>query len=258
MMSFTIIAPEGTPVSHYVPGSAENLCNGVGCLLMLIVMVGVMVWTGINVGFTGFVSVMVTLVIAFILGAIVFGIVDSLIAPTVGTGPGVGAPAPAKPARTGTPSRPGTAQPSTGRPARQRTLADLIRAYDTRLARRLKAFEKAAAERPQFTEVDRTSVLGKVEEMHHYHYTYQHVFHDQDHPDHAMVDEEMRRYRGAVSEFLQLKTEELISGQYGGFEYRQSLRTVEGHVELMRDEFAELFEQLESDPDRRPDPEGAP
>lgn len=233
---------------------------------MLITIVGVMVWAGVNVGFTGFVSVVVTLIIAFVVSAIAFGIVDSIMAAAQGVSRGAAQSLPAKspsqkppsqkPLSQGGQQRPSTHRPSTARPARHKTLSDLIRVYDTSLAKRLRAFEKVAAERPEFTEEDRRSVLGKVEEMHHYHYTYQHIFNDREHPDQAMVEREMRQYRSAVSEFLQLKTDEVISGEYGGFRYRESLRTVEGHVELMRDEFGKLFEQLESEEDRRRDPEG--
>lgn len=252
MMILTVTRIEGsTPVSQHAPDPGEEVRNWAGCLVMLITMVGVMVWAGMNVGFTGFVSVVVTLTIAFIVSAVAFGIVDAIMAAAQGVGRGAGPPSPASPPSTENQNRPRTAGPSTARPARQKTLSDLIRVYDTRLARRLRAFEKAAAERPEFTEEDRRSVVGKVEEMHHYHYTYQHIFNDRDHPDHPMVDQEMRRYRGAVSEFLQLKTDELTSGNYGGFAYRESLRTIEGHLELMRDEFGSLFEQLESDQDPR-------
>ena len=233
-------------------------------MAFIVTTVLMMVWAADSVGFTGFVSVVVSLVISMFVAMIVLGVVDSVIRffqqveGPVGTR---SASTPSRPAASSLSSRAKKPLPSgpsnrpAAKPRRQKTLAELIRAYDTGLARRLKAFEKVAAARPDFTAEDRQSVLAKVEEMHHYHYTYQHIFNDNTHPDQAMVTREMRRYREAVSDLLRLRTDELQSGNYGGFEYRESVRTVEGHVELLRDEFEGFFEQLESYREPRRDPE---
>lgn len=220
--------------------------------ISIVIVVVAMIVIGNTVGFNGFLSVAGWLIVSLIAGFVFFAICALIFGPDSG-----------EQAKTDGRSR--TAPPdSTRRAQSHRTAANSnplvgrIRLYDRDLSRKLKAFQKAAAERPEFTLEGEQSVLNKVKEMDAHHESYKHILNDDGHPDHAVVTREMRRYRSTIADLVQLRTKDLQTGRYGGFDYRESLRDVEGEVELLSDEFQILSAELETDRGRRGEPEETP
>ena len=104
-----------------------------------------------------------------------------------------------------------------------------------------------SGERPEYSVDERQAVLIKVKGYWTHRASHQHILDDARHPDFPAVKNDMKRYRQAVIEILRIRTKELKAGSHGGFEYREDLRTAEGMADLLRDEFDELFREIEEE-----------
>ncbi|GAA3050634.1 MULTISPECIES: hypothetical protein [Actinomycetes] len=118
--------------------------------------------------------------------------------------------------------------------------------HEPEVERELRNIELMIRERPEFTGIQQEKVLDAVARFSQHHRHQQHILEDTSHPDHAMVTREMGRYRRTVVKLLQLRQDELATGAYGGFDYREDLRAAEGMVEVLQDEFEQLRRDAES------------
>lgn len=240
-------------MSKQEPESGGEVAGCTSFVVSIAVVVVSMITIGNTVGFNGFLSVAGWLIVSLIAGFVVLGICGLIF-----FNPDSGEQERSA-GRSSTATSDSTGRAQSHRPATNSDpLVGRIRLYDRDLSRKLKAFQKAAAERPEFTLEWEQSVRDKVKQMDAHHESYGHILNDDGHPDHAVVTREMRRYRRTIADLVQLRTQDLQTGRYGGFEYRESLRNVEGEVELLSDEFQILSAELETDRGRRGEPEETP
>lgn len=120
-----------------------------------------------------------------------------------------------------------------------------LRRHEPDVEREVRNIELMIRERPEFTGIQQEKVLDAVARFSQHHRDQQHILENTSHPDHAMVTREMGRYRRTVLKLLQLRQDELATGSYGGFDYREDPRAAEGMVEVLQDEFEQLRRDAE-------------
>lgn len=191
-------------------------------LLPALVIVYMLLW-GWQIGIHGLGSFLVAVVFS-IIGAIITVVVLLLIV-------GICRPEEESPASTITAQSCHDASPTWRRQ---------LRAEENSVHLALQRVEQRAAERPEFTQDQRDQITGAVRRFARHAHSQRHITEDAEHPDHAMVAQEMEQYRQAVLKVLRLRSDEIAAEDLGGFSYRQALRDTEGMVEALQDQFEEL------------------
>ncbi|GAB3188027.1 hypothetical protein [Nesterenkonia suensis] len=225
------------------------------CSFVLLFPVLMLVFLGLighHIGFHGFggvvLSLLGTAVASFFSSLIIAGIVTAIMRgpdepPQMESDethpPAIHSPEPSTPKQTP------KARPNP-KPRAAGTWRAHLRRHEPDVEQALRNIELMVRERPEFTGVQQEKVLDAVARFSQHHRDQQHILQGSAHPDHAMVTREMGRYRRTVLKLLQLRQDELATGSYGGFDYREDLRAAEGMVEVLQDEFEQLRRDAES------------
>ncbi|MDS2171337.1 hypothetical protein Q7C18_01325 [Nesterenkonia sp. CL21] len=261
------------------PSADSDSITG-SCSFVLLFPVLMLIFLGLighHIGFHGFggvvISLLGTAVASFFCSLIIAGIVSAIMGgpdepPQIESAethpPAIHSPGPGTPKQTPkqTPRRTAKAQPDpkpssahtpdrgrqtppTSAPRAASVWRAHLRRHEPDVDRELRNIELMVRERPEFTGVQQQKVRDAVARFSRHHREQQHILQDSSHPDHVMVTIEMGRYRRTVLKLLTLRREELATGAYGGFDYREDLRAAEGMVEILQDEFEQLRRDAE-------------
>lgn len=243
--------------NRQAPREASDAGNCVSVLVWLVCIILCMIWFGLNVGFDGVASVIVALVVSAVASVVIAGPVAWIAAlvspreePLLGGIPQspTGFPSPqSDAASTRHQAAASLAQPRTTAATPPIDWETQLRRQDPGLHLHLLAFQQVVAERNKYTTNIRRTTVKEVKTYWGHRNQYRHILGDHQHPDYPTVRKEMERYRRAIQELLRIRTEELQADSDGGFRYREDLRTAEGLVEILRDDFDERFREVENE-----------